>query len=987
MLLLFILLPFLGAALFYLLPKDRLPAKMAGYLALFITGLCLLTLGWLTFIGPEESRSFLVPWVPQIGLNFSLWLDGPAIFWAWLVSGIGFLVFFYAIHYMDPTDSPWRFYGTMVFFMGAMLGVVISKNVLLMFIFWEMTSISSFILIGHWHEKASAREGAVRALVTTAGGGLCLLAGIAGIFWIAVTQGVDPAVALEWDMIWENSRLFLNHWAVEAILILLLIGAFTKSAQFPFHYWLPGAMEAPTPVSAYLHAATMVKAGIYLMGRLYPTFSNHDLWLILLGGAGVLTMLIGGAMAMVSRDLKQLLAHSTVSQLGLLTAYYGFGKGLVGTEAPLSMDLLLVASHAFFKGGLFMMVGVIDHGCHTREWTRLGGLRKAMPVTTVLVILGCLSMAGAPFTLGFVAKELFLKAAFLIQTDNVLLGTGLPLIAIIASVFTAAYCYRTAISAFFGKPRDKSIHPHEGSAGILIAPTILIGLSILAGLYVPLVERPISALINAPYYGTASGFVIGFFPYVDKLLFIAIFLFGMGFVVFKAGEKILLTYEKQGSPAIFRGAYNLIFNMGVPNLSSLTYNTVQKPSLSRNIAWVTLSIFAGLAVTMYHSGFRLPGVLTAAYFDVIGIVLLVFTVASLYITVVHRLLLVRLFALSAIGLFVAVIFIFYKAPDLAMTQIMVEVTLLIVLLLLLGKFPQAVQKELGPAPIIPGARVVIALTGGLVMGLLAYSGFHGISKDEPTFPGEPTTAQFYLDNADYPPFASREEAIAAGYPGADLFRSGGGTNVVNVILVDFRGADTLGEATVLGIAGLGVLCLLMLGRTPPPPGRRKDTDGTARLAEDDPKSPKPGNVLGRSLGTTPSMILQESGRLSPVLMMLFAIILFFTGHNTPGGGFIAGLMASVAIVTIFLCYKSKDVFPAHMFNYGLLIPLGVIIATGTGIVPMFFDIPFLTSAFTYITIPLLGEFELSSAVAFDLGIFLLVVGTTMLIIERVGRES
>lgn len=986
MLLLFILLPFLGAALFFLAPRDRLPAAFAGYLALLITGLCLAILGWLTFFAPLESREFFVPWVPQIGLNFSLWLDGPAIFWAWLVSGIGFLVFLYAINYMDPGDAPWRFFGTMVFFMGAMLGVVISKNILLMFVFWELTSISSFILIGHWHQKASARERAVRALVTTASGGLALLAGIGGMFWISVSQGVDPATALEWDVVWENSAVYLRHWAVEPILILLLIGAFTKSAQFPFHYWLPGAMEAPTPVSAYLHAATMVKAGIYLLGRLYPTFSALDIWLVLLGGAGVITMLIGGTMAMVSRDLKQLLAHSTVSQLGLLTAYYGFGKGLVGTETPLPMDLLLVASHAFFKGGLFMMVGVIDHGAHTREWTRLGGLRKVMPVTAVLVILGCLSMAGAPLTLGFVAKELFLKAAFLIQTDNVLLGVGLPLIAILASVFTAAYCYRTAISPFFGKPRDKSIHAHEGSVGILIAPAILISLSIIAGLYVPFVERPLSALVNAPFYGTASGFTIGFFPYVDKLLFIAIFLFGVGYVVYMAGEKVLLTYEKQGSPAIFRGMYNLVFNTGVPSLSTFTYNSVQKPSLSRNTAWVILAVFAGLVAVMWNFGFRLPDEFSTSYLDGIGLMLLVFTAVCLYITLVHRLLLVRLIALSAIGLFVAIVFIFYKAPDLAMTQIMVEVTLLIVLLLLLAKFPQKVDREEGIQPIFPGARVIVAIAGGLVMGLLCYSGFYGISKHEPTFPGEPTTAQFYLENADYPPFASREEAIAAGYPGAEAFRSGGGTNVVNVILVDFRGADTLGEATVLGIAGLGVLCLLALGRTPPP-RRRRTSDGFKLISEDDRKTKAPHNVIGRDLGENPSMILQESGRISPVLMMVFAIILFFTGHNTPGGGFVAGLMASVALVTIFLCYKSKDVFPAHIFNYALLIPLGVIIAGGTGIVSMLLGAPFLTSAFTYVTIPLLGEFELSSAVAFDLGIFLLVVGTTMLIIERVGREN
>lgn len=988
-LLLFLLLPFLGAAAFLFLPRDRFHLSVPRNLSLLVTGAALVLLAWLTFLAPEGSKVFFAPWMESVGLNFSLWLDGPAIFFSWIVVGIGFLVFYYAGHYMDPNDSPWRFYGSMLFFMGSMVGVVISKNILLMFVFWEMTSVSSFVLIGHWHHKATAREGAVRALVTTAGGGLCLLAGIAGILWMSVAQGVAVTEALEWDVVWANKDLFLPHWAVQPILILLLIGAFTKSAQFPFHYWLPGAMEAPTPVSAYLHAATMVKAGIYLMGRLYPTFSDLDLWLLLLGGGGVITMLIGGFMAMVSRDIKQLLAHSTVSQLGLLTAYYGFGKGLVGTESPLPLDLLLIASHAFFKGGLFMMVGVIDHGCHTREWTRLGGLRRKMPATTVLVILGCLSMAGVPLTLGFVAKELFIYASLDVQTEEALLKVGLPLLAILASVLTAAYCFRTAISPFFGRPRDPSIHPHEGSVRFLAAPALLIALSILGGLYVPLIEGPIAALINTPYYGVSSGLVVGFFPYLGKVVYITIFIFAAGFGVYLAGEKLLLQYEKQGSPAIFRGAYNLVFNKGVPSLAAFTHASSQKPSLSRNVSLTALVIFGVLAWSIHASGLRLPTGVSLGAFDLIGAGLLVFAAACLYVTLTHHLILVRLIAIAPIGLFVAVVFIFYKAPDLAMTQIMVEVAVLIVLLLLLSRFPQRIGKETGRPPIAPGARFIIAIAGGLVMGVLSYSGFHGISKGEPLFPGEPTIAQYYIDNSSYPPFETQEEARAAGYPGWETFRSGGGTNAVNVILVDFRGTDTLGEIAVLGVAGLGVLCLLMLGREHPisPALRRRSSRDILRLNTETDDAPVRGDLLGHSLGPSPSWILSESGRVTPTLMMLFAAVLFFAGHNTPGGGFIAGLMASVALVTIYLCFKRKDVLSIHRFDYALLIPIGLLLAAGTGLVAMIFDQPFLTTAFTYVTIPLLGKFEVASALAFDLGVFLLVVGTTLTIIEKMGRES
>jgi multicomponent K+:H+ antiporter subunit A len=986
----FLLLPFLGALLAFLLPRDRLPASTPWVLTLVTTGLCLVLLAGLTFGGGEAPVAVHADWMPQLGLNFSIWLDGPALFFAWLVVGIGFLIFFYAGFYMDPKDSPWRFYGTMLFFMGSMVGVVVSRNAMLMFLFWELTSISSFILIGHWHEKASARAGALRALIVTGGGGLCLLAGLAALVWIAGASGLDVASCLEWDQLWEHRAVYTGHAAAPWVLLLLLLGAFTKSAQFPFHFWLPGAMEAPTPVSAFLHAATMVKAGIYLLGRLYPIYSDVTLWLWLVGGAGVLTMVVGGFMAMVSRDLKQLLAHSTVSQLGLLTAYYGFGFGRAGTEAPLPLDLLLVLSHALFKGALFMIVGVIDHGCHTREWTRLGGLRRTMPVTMALTLAGCASMAGVPLTFGFVAKELFLKASLALQTDVALLRYGLPTVAILASLFTVAYCLRMAVSPFFGTPRDPEIHPHEGGVGILFSPALLLALCLAAGLYVPILERPLATLTNAEFYGTASSFVVGFFHHADKLLAIAAFLFGVGTLVFLAGGWLLARYEAAGSPAIFRTSYELLFDKWIPAFAGWLAATVQPASLSTNVmrtllVAVVLLIGAGLTAS-----FELPRV-DLEHPPVLAIGLGVLIVACLLLVLMHDVALIRVIAMAPLGLFVALLFQIFKAPDLALTQILVEVVMLVVLLLLVFHLPQRMLPPRRPFRLPWRAmRVGLAVAGGAVLAVLSHSGFARDLPGGPTFAGEPRVGQYYLENSKQSPFATAEEALAAGYP-ADVryHHGGGGKNVVNVILVDFRGFDTLGEVAVLGIAGLGVLCLFTLRRT-----HARTAEGKALALREvqrvnegyDPEGKLRTPVVARKMWPAPSLIVSEMARIVPGLMLVLAVVLFLSGHNSPGGGFIAGLLASVAFTTVLISFRRRDAQPVHDFDYLRLLPLGLTFAIGTGLAAVALGLPFLTSGYTYVHLPFFGEIELASAALFDLGVFLAVLGTTLMIIERLGRD-
>lgn len=996
MLPLLLAIPFLAAASFLFLPRRRMKASAPWLITMMATAGCLVLLGYATFNPWEEgTRRFFAEWMPQIGLNFSLWLDGPALLFSWIVAGIGFLIFFYAGYYLDPKDSPWRFFGTMLLFMGSMLGVVMSRNALLMFLFWEMTSLTSFILIGHWHEKDSARAGAVRALITTGLGGLCLMAGIAGWFFLLTSNGVDGAMALEWDILWKNREILAGGGVgALACFFLVLLGAFTKSAQFPFHYWLPGAMEAPTPVSAFLHAATMVKAGIYLLGRIYPIYWDYELWLPVVGGIGVVTILVGGFMAITSRDLKQLLAHSTVSQLGLLTAYYGFGYGLVHAEKMLPLDLLLVASHALFKGALFMLVGVIDHGTHTRDWTRLGGLFKQMPVTAILTIIGCASMAGVPFTLGFVAKELFLKMSIHLHTDDMILKYALPAIAIFGSLFTVAYCIRMAVSPFFGKLRDTSIHPHEGSFGLLAPPALMIAICLIGGIYVPLVEGPIASMVNGEFYGLKSGFHVAMFHHVDILLGIAAFLFGVGTLVFLAGRKIDASYISLGSPSPFADSYHWAFDKAIPSLAAALARTVQSPSLSRNAMLTVLVMIILVGGAMLKTGF-LPSIsYEQSGAQLMAISLIILTLPCLYIVLTHKVMLVRVIAMSPIGLFVAMYFLIFKAPDLALTQIMVELVVLIVLLLVIIQLPQRIQRpakgEGGPKLM----RAGIAIVAGTMFGLFSYAAMTNDMRDQATFPNVenyPSVKEYYIENTKHAAYEKeeKEEAKAAGYPGADSLRSGGGSNAVNVILVDFRGTDTMGEISVLGLAALGVMILLGMGRGPKDPGHptREELRSAAEHINYSEEPEPPGRqVLSTPTWPTPSLILTEIGRVVPAYIILLAMVIFWAGHNAPGGGFIAGLLVSGAAAVLFLAFKKRAIEVLHRMDYLVLIPIGLAFAVGTGLVAVALGMPFLTSGYTYIHFPVIGEIEVASAMGFDLGVFLVVVGVTMLILERLGRE-
>ncbi len=956
-----VLIPFLGACVLLLLRGAN--QKHYPRLAQATVVVSLLLLGFLTWKwNGTDPLVFKARWIPQVGLDFSLWLDGPAFFYAWLIFGIGLVVLQYSGNYMREDDAPQRFYASLLAFIGSMAGLVLARNLVLLFVFWELTSLTSFLLIGHWREKKEAVLGAQRALLVTGLGGLSLMAGIGVLSRIGADLGIDSF--LEWDTLWAHAPKILTHPAGPTALVLMLIGAFAKSAQFPFHFWLPGAMQAPTPVSALLHAATMVKAGIFLIGRLYPIFNESILWLVLVGGVGVVTMLVGGYLAVFSRDIKQLLAYSTVSQLGLLVAYYGFGYRGLARDELLRLDLLLVLSHALFKGGLFMLCGIIDHATGTRDRSRLGGLWRKMPWTAALSMLACLSMAGAPFTLGFVAKKLFLEAGLHLENPILYLEESLFAVAILASAFTVCYSLQFAVLTFLGKPKDSEVYAraHEGTWGMLFAPALLVALCFLGGLYVPLIEEPLSFLIQSEVMGTEAPYVVAFFKHVDLLFWASMGLFFVGGPLLFLFSPVLEKWHKRIlGRASFRVMWDSVFRTGLPNVAEVVTRVVQSPSRRLNTAVVlgAVAVLPGIALTRDPLGWTLEW--TGSALEWLGAAIASLVVVLTSIVVLAKGPVLRVLSLGFIGLLIGGYFVLYKAPDLAITQVFVELALLLIFLSLLPHLRQRIRRPDNRA--LSVVAFALCLSVGIVIGALSYTSAVSSMRGRAILPGNPAHSTFYLENAKH---ASTEGG-----------HSGGGANVVNVILVDFRAMDTLGEITVLAVAALGVIILMR--------NRWSRNDGSSISAGG---STGPATVADwlPSLRGGDSIVLLRVAPLVSTLAFAFAVVLLFVGHNHPGGGFIAGLAGCIAAVP-FALTSARTSHPMSVIPRSLAaISGGVMVALTTGILAVLVGHPFLRSAHGQIAFPLVGDVKLGSAMLFDFGVFLTVLGVTSIILKSFSKH-
>jgi multicomponent K+:H+ antiporter subunit A len=859
-------------------------------------------------------------WIPQLGLNLSLRLDGLGLMFALLILGIGLLVILYARYYLADKDSLGRIYALLLMFMMAMLGIVLADNILLLVVFWELTSLSSFLLIGYWSHRSDARKGARMALAITGAGGLALLAGA------LVLGHITGSYSLQ--VITNSAELIQSHALYPVALILILVGAFTKSAQFPFHFWLPHAMAAPTPVSAYLHSATMVKAGVFLLARLYPALSGSDLWFYLVTFTGLTTLVFGAYTALFKHDLKGLLAYSTISHLGLITMLFGFSSQLATMAA-----LFHIINHATFKASLFMAAGIIDHETGTRDMRQINGMWNYMPITATVAMVSASAMAGVPLLNGFLSKEMFFAETLRVD----LMGSFewlIPLLATLAGIFAVAYSYRFIHDVFFnGHPIDLPIYPpHEPPRYMIMPMALLCLLCLLVGIF--------PNLTVAPFLEAASQAVLGNgIPEHHIAIWHGLNLPMLMSVVAMLGG-LLLYSQRGGLFAFYERKYRLdekeVFEKRIQSLvrfAQRVTDALENGSLQRSVALLLGTVLLMGAVEFLPLGQLLGNVALTPIDGVSLLLAVVMMVAALVTVFIHHNRFAALLVLGVVGLMVSLAFVRFSAPDLALTQISVEVVTIILLMLALYFLPQLTPFESTAGKVV--RDIALAAGAGVGVGLLTLAIL--------TRPYDTSLADFFLANS---------------------LSGGGGTNVVNVILVDFRGFDTLGEISVLAIAGLGVY-LMLDGLQLPLPG----TDGDGRRWSRDPYPP----------------ILTVLSRILLPLALLVSAYIFLRGHNQPGGGFIAGLITSIALILQYVCSGSAWVQQRLPVDYGRLSVLGVLIAGLTGIASWVFGYPFLTTTFTHIHWPLVGEFEIASAMMFDTGVFLTVVGATLLMLAQLGR--
>ncbi|MEH6451452.1 MAG: monovalent cation/H+ antiporter subunit A [Psychromonas sp.] len=869
------------------------------------------------FAGQVFSQS--IEWIPQLGLALSFRLDGLSALFSLLILGIGLLVILYARYYLSEKDNMGRFYSYLIMFMTAMLGIVMSNNMLQLWFYWELTSISSFLLIGFWSHNSDARKGARMALTVTGAGGLALLAGI-----ILLGQVVG---SYELDVVLNSGELVQQHPYYLAILSLFLIGAFTKSAQFPFHFWLPHAMAAPTPVSAYLHSATMVKAGIFLLARFYPVLAGTEVWFIVVSLTGLFTLLLGAYSALFKHDLKGLLAYSTISHLGLIVLLLGLNTELAAIAA-----VFHIMNHAIFKASLFMAAGIIDHESGSRDMRKLNGLWKYMPITATLAMVASASMAGVPLLNGFLSKEMF----FTETLGQSILGSMswlIPVLSTIAAAFAVAYSLRFIHDVFFnGEPRGLTKTPHEPPRYMRVPVEILVAICLLVGIFPnytigPLLESASLAVLNHPLPEYSLSLWHGFnIPLLMSGLAI------VGGLAIYLNRKPLFKFEglfpEIDAKVEFEGFIQTCVKWAQKINAKLETGSLQRYAFL--LCFFALLLIAPPLFDLDTTRGSLPGLPINGAVIVAAILLIA---GSLATVIWSHYRLIALLMLSLVGLVVSITFAYFSAPDLALTQLSVEIVTVILLLLALYFFPQETPTSKSRPSHFVRDMAVAALIGCIIGSICFALMTHPLDS----------ISEFFLANAK---------------------TGGGGTNVVNVILVDFRGFDTFGEITVLGIAALGIHKLIARMRLSM---RTKDHDGRF-WAKD--KYPVLLSVVSQSL--------------LPLFLLISAYI-FMRGHNLPGGGFIAGLITSIALIQQYLAHGVDWMTKRVSVSYHFMIAIGLTTAGLTGLGSWIFGRPFLTTWFEYVSLPWIGKFELTSALVFDLGVYFTVIGATLLILASLGK--
>ncbi len=947
LLVLLICLPFAGSLATGIIPTSArtLAGGIAGAVTFAVTVLVVLAYGSVVAEGALYAR---LDWLPRQGLELVIRMDGLAWLFAVMISGIGFLVVIYALYYMSPKDPVPRFFSFLLAFMGAMLGIVLSGNIIQLVVFWELTSIVSFLLIGYWHQNAAARDGARMALIVTGSGGLALFAGMLLLGHIVGSYELDTVLA--------SGELVRAHPLYLPVLILVLIAAFTKSAQFPFQFWLPRAMSAPTPVSAYLHSATMVKAGVFLLVLLWPVLSGTAAWFWIVTYVGLATMLLGAYSAIFQQDLKGLLAYSTISHLGLITT-------LVGMNSPLSLVAAIfhIANHATFKASLFMAAGIIDHETGTRDIRRLSGLAKFMPATATLAVVASAAMAGVPLLNGFLSKEMFFAETAL-RNPNGFVDISLPVVAVLASLFAVAYSLRFIHGVFFGPPPSGLDRvPHEPPALMRRPIEVLVLICLVIGI--------IPGLTIGPYLATAAASVLGAdMPYYSLSIWHGLNTpLLMSFVALAGGVLLYFALQKylalgiEGPPLVRHLVGPRIFERLLLLVSVRWARALEKLLGTRRLQpqlgiLVSVAILAGAIPLLGGLGPLELGFAGAdPAFALVWVLGMACAIGAALQAKYHRL--VALMLMGGAGLATSITFVWLSAPDLALTQLLVEVVTTVLILLGLRWLP----KRLEEAGIDRLSRFSPRRLRDLALSLIAGGGMALLSYAVMTRDAPDSIARFFLEKA---------------------YEEGGGHNVVNVILVDFRGFDTLGEITVLGIVALTTFALLRRFRPaadsiPRPEQQRIQSDYEEQQADQ-----AEGTILSDFL-FVPAVTMRW---LFPVVIVL-AAFLFLRGHDLPGGGFIAGITLAIGFILQYLAGGTRWVENRMRILPVYWIGLGLLVALATGAAAWLFGAPFLTSAFRYVELPLVGKVPLASALWFDLGVFTLSVGATVLILIAIAHQS
>jgi multicomponent K+:H+ antiporter subunit A len=962
-----LLLPFAGSLCAAFLPSNarNREAWLAGAVALACTVLLALQYPLIADGGVVRASW---EWAPQLGLALQLRMDGLAWAMALLISGIGTLVVMYARYYMSPADPVPRFFSFLLAFMAAMLGLVLSGNLIQMVVFWELTSFTSFMLIAYWYHLEAARRGALMALAITAAGGLCLLTAVLMMGHIAGSYQLDEVLA-------AGAAIRAHHW-YPALLTLALIGAFTKSAQFPFHFWLPHAMSAPTPVSAYLHSATMVKAGVFLLARLWPVLSGTDLWFTLVCGAGLTTLLLGAAAALFQRDLKGILAYSTISHLGLITL-------LLGMNSPLALVAAVfhLMNHATFKASLFMAAGIVDHETGTRDLTRLGGLARAMPFTATLATVAAAAMAGVPLLNGFISKEMFFSEA-IFAGQSPLMRLLLPTAATLAGILSVAYSLRLIRGTFFG-PLSTQLPraPHEPVRWMLAPSALLVAVCILVGVLPALTIGPLlrTATVSIlrgdlPEYSLAlwHGFTLPLAMSAVALVGgIALYAWLQRRRMLRAADA---AQRRSAAPVVDVSATSKIrlrrvrprldgrhiFNMMMAGMLRaadralrLTYSRRLQPQLLIIVAGIVM-LALGIAIRAPLRGPATPLTPLNPSFALLWIVGAACAIGTARQAKFQRL--AALIMSGGAGIVVVLTFAWLSAPDLALTQLAVEVVTLVLLLLALRWMPRRIA-SITPQTLHPmlvrirrGRDMLLALACGAGAATLAW-----LMMTRPRTAG---IAPFFLEAA---------------------LPRGGGHNVVNVILVDFRGFDTMGEITVVGIVAITVYKLLRRFR-PAPESIALSTAPRAEpsIAPDDMTAMLPAGAM-----RVPAVL----GRLLLPVAAVISVFFLLRGHNAPGGGFVGGLVLATAFIVQYMVSGTLWLESRMRIHPQYWIATGLLCAGSAGVGAWFAGRNFLSNLQWDLHLPLLGEIHLSSTLPFDLGVYLLVVGATTLILVAIAHQS